>query len=230
MIGIIGAMDIEVQQLRDVLVNPKVQVISGIEFTEGIMAGKDVVVAKCGVGKVFAAICAQIMMMKYPITRLINAGVAGSLSKDLHVGDLAISSGVVQHDVDTSAVGDPLGLISGINIIEFKADKGMSEKLGFLAEAMNVHSLTGVIASGDQFIHDGKKREAIAQQFNAIASEMEAGAIAQVAYINQCPFVAIRVISDEADGKATEDYGTFRLKAADISSTLAVALVNSLHE
>lgn len=230
MIGIIGAMDIEVQQLRDVLVNPKVQVISGIEFTEGIMAGKDVVVAKCGVGKVFAAICAQIMMMKYPITRLINAGVAGSLSKDLHVGDLAISSGVVQHDVDTSAVGDPLGLISGINIIEFKADKAMSEKLGFLAEAMNVHSLTGVIASGDQFIHDGKKREAIAQQFNAIASEMEAGAIAQVAYINQCPFVAIRVISDEADGKATEDYGTFRLKAADISSTLAVALVNSLHE
>lgn len=230
MIGIIGAMDIEVQQLRDVLVNPKVEVVSGIEFAQGTIAGKEVVVAKCGVGKVFAAMCTQIMMMKYPITRLINAGVAGSLSKDLHVGDLAISSGVVQHDVDTSAVGDPLGLISGINIIEFKADAAMSEKLGFLAEAMNIHSKTGVIASGDQFINDGQKREVIAQRFNAIASEMEAGAIAQVAYVNQCPFVSIRVISDEADGKATEDYSSFCKKAADISSTLTVALVNSLHE
>ncbi len=117
-IGIIGAMDVEVAELIESMENIKKDTISGIVYYEGTLQGKDVVVAKCGIGKVHAAVCTQTMILKYNPAAIINTGVAGSLSASLDIGDLVVSNKVVQHDFDTSGVGDPIGLISGIDLIE----------------------------------------------------------------------------------------------------------------
>ena len=118
MIGIIGAMGVEVLALAELLENKKCEKISGIEYMSGTIYGKDVVLAVCGIGKVFAAICAQTMILKYNPDVIINTGVAGTLSDELSIGDIAIADSVVQHDMDTSPLGDPVGMLSDINIIK----------------------------------------------------------------------------------------------------------------
>ena len=117
MIGIIGAMDVEVENLKNKIQDKKVDIISGIEFVSGKIEGKEVVVAKCGIGKVFASICAEAMIIKFNPDYIINTGVAGTLTCELSIGDVAISESLCQHDMDTSPIGDPKGLLSGINII-----------------------------------------------------------------------------------------------------------------
>ena len=226
MIGIIGAMEIEVEQLRSQMKNLSKETVSGIEFSRGELCGKEVVLARCGIGKVFAAICAQTMVIRYGVTTLVNSGVAGTLTPELHIGDVAISSGCVQHDMDTSAIGDPVGLISGINLIELPADKALADGLEAAAEKAGVNCRRGIIASGDQFVA-GERRLAIIERFSPVAVEMESGAIAQAAYVNGCRFAALRVISDEADGSATVDYPVFVKKAAAISSKLMLDWLSS---
>ena len=129
MIGIIGAMQIEVEAISSMLTDTKCETLSGIDFYIGKLCGKDVVVAKCGVGKVFAAICAQTMILHYNASVIINTGVAGSLDKRIGIKDLAVSTACVEHDMDTSPIGDPVGLISGINIIEIPTDKELCQKV-----------------------------------------------------------------------------------------------------
>ena len=119
--GIIGAMDVEVAILRSMMKNARTETVSGIDFIIGSLEGRRVVLARSGVGKVFAALCAQTMILKFGVTEIVNSGVAGTLTPELHIGDVAISTACVQHDMDTSAVGDPVGLISGINMIELPA-------------------------------------------------------------------------------------------------------------
>lgn len=156
MIGIIGAMDIEVAILRDKMVNPTVETISGVDFIRGKLEGRDVVLARSGVGKVFAAICAQTMILKYGVKAIINSGVAGTLTGELHIGDVAISTACVQHDMDTSPVGDPVGLLSGINVVELPADTTLVGELDKVCADAGVNHRLGVIATGDQFVatHD----------------------------------------------------------------------------
>ena len=115
-IGVIGAMQMEVDNLKAVMEDVTTETYSGVEFVSGKYASKDVVVAKCGIGKVFAAICAEAMILKFDVDKIINIGVAGSLTKDLGVLDVAVANNVVQHDMDTSPLGDPVGLLSGINM------------------------------------------------------------------------------------------------------------------
>ncbi len=206
-IGIIGAMDIEVDGLVSSMTKKKVTEISGIKFYQGKLCAKDVVVAKCGIGKVFASICAQTMILKFNPAVIINTGVAGTLDKDLHVLDIAIASGVVQHDMDTSALGDPVGLISGINVVEFKTNEGVVKALKFACESVKSFSKVGTIATGDKFVHLTQDKEWIKAQFNAIACEMEGGSIGHTCYVNKVPFGIIRAISD-GEG-ATMDYLTF---------------------
>lgn len=215
MIGIIGAMDVEIEALRNLMKDRQDVVISGVRYSEGTLRGVPCVVAVCGIGKVFAAICAQTMILTWKPDLILNIGVAGSLSTGLSVGSIAVASCVVQHDMDTSVLGDPVGLVSGINVIKFPADVDTSAKLAEAAIACNIPIETGVIVSGDQFIGDREKKEWLRTQFGAIACEMEGAAIGHVAFVNNVPFAVLRAISDSYDTEAPQmDYETFKQMAA----------------
>ena len=220
MIGIIAAMDVEMKSLRSYMENTETEVISGIRFVRGSLEGKDVVTAVCGIGKVFAALCAQTMILRYQPQSIINTGVAGTLTDALTIGSIAVSSAVVQHDMDTSALGDPVGLISGINKVELPADRMLSGQLSACAKVMGVRTATGVIASGDQFVASPERKAFIVEHFKAIACEMEGAAIGQVCFVNKVPFCVLRAISDSADGSSHMDYPTFVQMAAEQSVSL----------
>ena len=214
MIGIIGAMEMETRALVEGVRNAKSETVSGITYTRGELEGKEVVIATCGVGKVYAAICAQTMILRYQPTLIINTGVAGTLSPALGIGDIAIATELLQHDMDTSAIGDPIGLVSGINRIYFEADSKTVQKLTDCVTACGGRAERGRIASGDQFVADAARKRFIREQFGAIACEMEGAAIAQVATVNGVPFAVLRAISDSADGGATMDFPTFAAEAS----------------
>lgn len=220
MIGIIAAMNVEMESLRSYMENTQTEVISGVTFVRGTLEGREVVTAVCGIGKVFAALCAQTMILKYNPECIINTGVAGTLTDALSIGSIAVSSAMVQHDMDTSAIGDPVGLISGINIIEIPADAKLSARLSACADEMNIKTVTGVIASGDQFVASSERKAFITDHFSAIACEMEGAAIGQVCYVNQVPFCVLRAISDSADGSSHMDYPVFVKMAAEQSVNL----------
>ena len=217
MIGIIAAMKSEIQAIKDSLNEVTVETYSGIEFCLGTLDGKDVIVAQCGVGKVFAAMCAQTMILKYNPDIIINTGVGGSLSDELSIGDIAISNEVLQHDMDTSAVGDPIGMVSGVNMIYFPANENAYRLIKSCADKLSIHSVIGRIASGDQFIASKEKKDNIVGNFNAIACELEGAAIGQVAYVNNVPFCVVRAISDSADNSSHMDYNEFLKIASERS-------------
>lgn len=207
LIGVIGAMDIEVDGLVSSMKDTSVKEISGIKFYSGKIGEREVVVAKCGIGKVFASICAQAMIMEFHPDAIINSGVAGTLSSELGVMDVAIAKSVVQHDMDTSAIGDPKGLISGINLIYIDANESIVKCLENACGALNCKSKTGTIASGDKFISQKTDKDFIKNEFSSIACEMEGASIGHVCYVNQVPFGIIRAISD---GEGAEmDYQAF---------------------
>ena len=152
MIGIIGAMQAETEALVAAITEPQMACISGITYVSGRLFGHDVVVATCGIGKVYAAICAQTMILRYAPALLINTGVAGTLSSELGIGDVAVATELVQHDMDTSPIGDPVGLVSGINKIYFEADADTADELMVVMQKKGIHAVRGRIASGDQFV------------------------------------------------------------------------------
>ncbi|MBQ8546778.1 MAG: 5'-methylthioadenosine/adenosylhomocysteine nucleosidase [Clostridia bacterium] len=212
LIGIIGAMDIEVDGLVSSMTNASVKEISGIKFYSGKIGDREVVVAKCGIGKVFASICTQAMIMEYHPDAIINSGVAGTLSSELGVLDVAIAKNVVQHDMDTSAIGDPKGLISGINVIYIDASSEVIKALENACKKLECKSKTGTIASGDKFISQKADKDFIKNEFSAIACEMEGASVGHVCYVNNIPFGIIRTISD---GEGAEmDYQAFASLAA----------------
>ena len=225
-IGIIGAMAVEVESLKSKIKDAVSERVSGIEFVSGELCGRSVVVAQCGIGKVFAAICAEAMIVRYGVDCVINTGVAGTLSQDIGILDIAISSGVVQHDMDTSPLGDPVGLISGINVVEFPASQRLSSLVAQAAESMGKNYKLGVIASGDQFINSREKKSFIKDNFGAIACEMEGGAIGHVCYVNGTEFVVVRAISDNASGEADMEYPEMVKRAAAQSEALIEATLN----
>lgn len=220
MIGIIAAMNVEMESLRSYMTDTTTETVSGITFVSGTLEGKQVVTAVCGIGKVFAAMCAQTMILRYQPECIVNTGVAGTLSDKLTIGSIAVSSAVVQHDMDTSAIGDPVGLISGINKVQLPADPDLCGQLSACATVLGIRTETGVIASGDQFISSAEKKDTIVKTFGAIACEMEGAAIGQVCYVNRVPFCVLRAISDSADGASHMDYPTFVGMAAEQSVKL----------
>ena len=215
--GIICAMQLEMDGLRAQMTDTVSETVSGIEFVRGTLCGAPVVTAVCGVGKVFAALCAQTMILRYAPARLINTGVAGSLSPALTIGNIAIARDVVQHDMDTSPLGDPVGLLSGINIVHIPADPALGEALEASAVVCRLTVRRGTIATGDQFISSGEQKSRIRDSFDAIACEMEGGAIGHVCYVNGTPFAVLRAISDGGDEEASMDYPTFARMAAENS-------------
>lgn len=226
MIGIIGAMHIEVETVKSLMENKVSETVSGMEFVSGTLYGREVVVAVCGIGKVAAAMCAQTMILKYSPECVINTGVGGSLDPELHICDVVIAESLVQHDMDTSPLGDPVGLISGINIVNIPCDGRVTAALLKAAEALDgVRTATGVIASGDQFIASAEAKKRIVDRFGARVCEMEGAAIAQVCYINSVPFAIVRAVSDRADGSSHMAYEEFLPNAAATAARLIEAFV-----
>lgn len=228
MIGIICAMQIEIDKINEEIENRVTESVSGVTFTRGTLYGKDIVTAVCGVGKVFAAICTEAMIIKYNPDVIINTGVAGTLTDKLGICDVAVASKVVQHDMDTSPLGDPVGLLSGINIVEIPSDGFVAESIAQCVEKIGLKSLMGTIASGDQFINSADKKKYISETFGAVACEMEGASVGHVCYVNKVPFAVIRAISDGAGDDSHMDYPTFARVAAE-KSAAAVKLFVKEH-
>lgn len=224
-IGIIGAMEAEVRELISRLQSVTTETVSGIEFNIGDLYGKRVVIAKCGVGKVFAAICAEAMIIKYAPALVVNTGVGGAIDRSLKPLDIVFADKLVQHDMDTSPIGDPVGLISGVNKVYFETDRRALEILVDYAEKNGITSLVGTVATGDKFITEKADKDRISAHFGAAACEMEGGAIAHTAFVNGTSFIVVRAISDSADGDASMDYATFLPNAVKISTELTLALI-----
>lgn len=224
-IGIIGAMEIEVNELVSRLEYKQSHEISGITFYTGELLGKTVAIAKCGIGKVFAAMCAEIMILRFAPKLLVNTGVAGALGPGLSTGDIVIADKLCQHDMDTTPIGDPVGLVSGINKIWFETDDRARDILFASAGSMGLFAVVGSIATGDRFVATKELKEEIISNFGASACEMEGGAIAQVAFVNKTSFIVVRAISDSADGEASMDYPTFLGIAAENSTNLTLSLI-----
>lgn len=214
-VGIIAAMQIEIDGIREKLQDVSAETVSGIEYVRGTLHGKTVIAAKCGIGKVFAAVCAQTMILRYAPDCIVHTGVAGGLMDHLHVLDLVIASHVVQHDMDTSALGDPVGLLSGINIVQIPCDERIICALQRSAALLGKPHMAGIVATGDTFVCTAAQRTRIREQFQAVACEMEGGAVGQVCYINQVPFGILRSVSDGAGAESGMDYPVFAEAAAN---------------
>ena len=213
-LGIIGAMEEEVETLLAQLENKTSATHAGSTFHAGVLEGLDVVVVQCGVGKVNAAICAQILCSVYGVTHLVNTGIAGSLCADLDIGDMVVSTDAMYHDFDTTPFGYPIGKVPGMPVT-YPADETMMGYAFSAAEAVNPgHTRTGRVASGDQFVSRKDQKAHIIEVSEALCTEMEGAAIAHTAYRNGVPFVILRAISDKADDSAEMDYPTFEKIAA----------------
>ncbi|MPQ44313.1 5'-methylthioadenosine/adenosylhomocysteine nucleosidase [Clostridium tarantellae] len=228
-IGVIAAMDEELEVLLKDMKDVSKETISGMIFYKGKLWGKDVVSVVSGVGKVNAGACTQTLATKFNVTSIINLGVAGGVGKDIYPGDVVIGDTYVQHDFDTSVFGDKIGQISRMDTYDFKADN----KLVKLAEeaskeVSNINTFTGRIVSGDQFVADKEKIKWLEDYFNASAVEMESAAIAQVCHINNIPFVIIRSISDNANNGAHMDYEKFKPIAVENSTSILKAMFSKL--
>lgn len=228
MIGIIGAMQSEVKHLCEAMSVHNKHNISGMTFYEGRLHDKDIVVVQSGVGKVFAAACAQTLILRFSPSMIINTGVGGALDESLDLLDLVVATDVLQHDMDTTAAGDALGLISGINRIYFPCDSRIADKLSKAAESLRVRHARGRIATGDCFITDDTRNRFIRETFNAAICEMEGGAIGQVCYINNVPFCIVRSVSDKANHDAEMDYPTLVHSAAAQSFAVLNEFIKSL--
>lgn len=226
-IGIIGAMEAEVKGLIAKIENCKHEKVGGLDFYLGEIGGRSVVVSKCGVGKVFAAMCAQTMIINYQPCLIVNTGVGGALAQGLKCTDIVVATRLVQHDMDTSAIGDPKGLVSGINKIYFDTDERASGILLSAAERNGIHALPGIIASGDIFVADSTLKENIRSSFGASVCEMEGAAIAQAAFVNGTPFAVVRAISDSADGNSPMSFASFLTEAVKSSECLTAALIEA---
>lgn len=228
-IGIIGAMDEEVEILLDnISLNSKNEKAK-MEFNVGNLWGKDVVVVRSGIGKVNAAVCTQILIDDYKVDRIINVGVAGGIGKEIFPGDVVIGDSLVQHDMDTSVFGDKLGQIPRLDIFDFKCDLNLIQIAKTACEKVTDHkSYIGRIVSGDQFIADVEKIRWLSEEFNAVACEMESASIAQVCYLNAVPFIIIRSISDNANNGAHIDFEKFVPIAVENSTNIIKEMLQQM--
>lgn len=215
MIGIIGAMEEEVAALKEDMIVEETVEQASMMFCKGQLCGKDVVVVRSGIGKVNAGICAQILVDRFHVDTLINTGIAGSLDARIDIGDLVISTDALHHDMDAVNFGYEPGQIPRMNVLAFPADEELVKKAVEANKKANpeIHTFTGRVASGDQFIAAGDVKDKIAESFHPLCVEMEGAGIAQAAYLNKVSYVIIRAISDKADNSATMDYPTFEKKA-----------------
>lgn len=221
-IGIIGAMEEEVAVLKQEMNIEETVDYASMRFCKGTLCGKNVVIVRSGIGKVNAAICAQVLADRFNVDILINTGIAGSLDAAIDIGDMVISTDLVEHDMDATIFGDPLGQVPRMDTFSFPAAASLIEKAVAANEEANpdIKTFTGRIVSGDQFVSAAEVKEKLVKNFGGKCTEMEGAAIAHAAYLNKISCVIIRAISDKADNSATMDYPTFEKKAIEHSVRL----------
>jgi adenosylhomocysteine nucleosidase len=220
MIGILAAMDIEAQGLKDLLQDADVVNIGPFSFYQGKLFGKDAVVAVCGIGKVSAAAGAAAMILNFSPSLVINTGVGGGLINQMKTGAICIADKTVHHDADVENLGFLPGQLPGQPQM-FACDKHASGLLFSLAQKMLDRSVfMGTVASGDQFVRDDKMAQDIRSKFGAISVDMEAAPIGQVCTMLHTPYTVVRAISDNANKDASDSYETFAQDAADQSIKL----------
>lgn len=230
MLGIIGAMDIEINSIKNKIENPVVTEYANTKFVCGYINNVMVCAAMCAPGKVNAAICTQIMIDKFNADEIINVGVGCSLSPEVVIKNIVIATDVCQYDIDISALGEPKGYINGLNEIKLETNKEISDKLSRAAINSGEKIHRGTIASGDTFIADEKLKAFISKSFDAICGEMEGGAIGHVCAANKIPFAVLRSISDGGDSASAIDYPTFKKIAAKKSTAIILKYIESERE
>ena len=229
-IGIIGAMDLEVEQLKSQMELERVVTKASMDFCVGRLNETDVVIVRCGIGKVNAALCVQILADVFEVSHIINTGVAGSLNVELDIGDILVSKDALHHDMDVTIFGYQLGEVPQMGFREFKADEHMIESAVNSCREVNpdLHVHVGRVVSGDQFISSKDVKHRLITDFQGDCAEMEGASIAHGAYLNGIPFVIIRAISDKADDSAEMDYPTFEKEAAKHSAALVAHMLTQL--
>ena len=229
-IGIIGAMEEEVAALKEKMQISGVLKRASMEFYKGTLQGKPVVVVRSGIGKVNAGLCTQILVDLFDVKKVINTGIAGSLDARIDIGDIVISTEAVQHDMDATQFGYPLGQIPRMETFAFPADETMVKVAKEACEKVNpeINVFTGRVVTGDQFVASKEVKDHIKTNFDGLCTEMEGAAIAQAAWLNKIPFVIIRAISDKADDSANMDYSEFEAKAVKNSVRLMAAMIAEL--
>ena len=230
MIGIMCAMEVELKRLKERLENAATERVMNFDFITGRIGGHEVALVKCGVGKVNAAVCCQTLLMRYHPGLVINSGVAGSLNRDLDILDIVVATDVVQHDVDTTAIGDPPGMVSTVNVTYFPCDPAANRGILSAMERLGVRGRPGRVASGEQFVTDAKVKRRIVELFSADACEMEAGAIAQACYIAGVPCAVIRAISDATDNSHQLEFAEFVERAADNAAGALIGFLENLEK
>lgn len=226
-IAIIGAMEEEVDKLKEKMQVESVETRASMEFVCGELLGKPAVVVRCGIGKVNAAICTQILADCYEVGCIINTGVAGALYRELNIGDIVLSADALQHDMDATGFGYKVGAIPRMEVSVFPADASLVKLAEEICAEVNpeIQSFTGRVVSGDQFISDREKKRWLVDTFGGYCAEMEGAAIAQAAWLNGIPFLIVRAISDKADGSAEQDYGEFEEKAIEHTVKLMCGMI-----
>ncbi len=229
-IGIIGAMDVEVANLKEAMKTEREVVRAGMRFCEGTIGGTEVVVVQCGIGKVNAGLCVQILCDLFDVTHLINTGVAGSLDEEINVGDVVVSIDAMYHDMDVTGLGYVPGQVPQMDVLSFAADPMLREAAvkACRGAAPEIGVFEGRVVSGDQFICDRAKKNEIKKIFGGLCTEMEGAAIAQAAYVNGVPFVIVRAISDKADESVIVAYDVFEAQAAKHCTSIIEHMVKSL--
>lgn len=229
-IGIIGAMEEEVALLKEKMQIDGVLKRASMEFYKGTLQGKEVVVVRSGIGKVNAGLCTQILVDLFDVKKVINTGIAGSLDAGINIGDIVISAEALQHDMDATQFGYPLGQIPRMETFAFPADAAMVKVAKEACEKVNpeVQVFTGRVVTGDQFVASRELKDRIKGNFDGLCTEMEGAAIAQAAWLNEVPFVIIRAISDKADDSAEMDYPTFERQAILHSVRLTEEMIRNL--
>lgn len=230
MIGIIGAMEEEVELLKEKMTDTVIVEKAGMKFVKGNLKGHTAVVVRSGIGKVNAGICTQILADEFQVEAVINTGIAGSLKAEINIGDIVLSTDTMQHDVDAREFGYPLGQIPRMETLAFEADENLRKLAKEVCEEVNpdIQVFEGRVASGDQFVADKETKERIIENTQAYCTEMEGAAIGQAAYLNKIPYLVIRAISDKADDSAHVDYPTFERQAIRHTVNLVSSMMERL--
>lgn len=228
-IGLIGAMDAEIELLLGQLENQEQIVKAGISYLTGGIQGKRVVVCKSGVGKVNAAVTTQILIDTFGVSKVVFTGVAGALHPQLDIGDIVISASCLQHDMDVSPLGFARGVIPYQEVSDFPADAALVQLAEEACKALSVERyVVGKVLSGDQFIASRDTVKLLHEQLDGACAEMEGAAVAQVCYMNDVPYVVIRSMSDKADGSAHINFPEFTAKASERSYDIVYYMLNRL--
>lgn len=229
-IGIIGAMELEVEQLKSQMELERIVSKASMDFCVGRLNGVEVVIVRCGIGKVNAALCVQILADLFEVTHIVNTGVAGSLNADLDIGDILVSKDALHHDTDVTIFGYQPGEVPQMGFREFQAEQTMIDAAVTSCQEVNpdLQVRVGRVVSGDQFISGKEVKQRLITEFQGDCAEMEGASIAHGAYLNGIPFVIIRAISDKADDSAEMDYPTFEREAAKHSAALVAHMLTLL--